>query len=144
MLYYPNVTPVVWLGTKSKTTLTPVTLTNAYTGNRASKYVSGFSEMTFDVKYTTGSGESGTTVDIILEHSIDNTNFYRLTNESASAGTSTLTQRTFAFAGGAGSTSYYFSYRLDISYKYIRLSAQEAGVSTNYGTIFVEGVLAGN
>lgn len=143
MLYYPSVVPVIWLGTKSGTTRTSVALTTAYTGNRTTKYVSGFSEMTFDILYTTGASETGTTIDVRLEHSVDGTNFYILTNESASAGTSTLTDRTFARAGGAGATAYAFSYRLDISYKYIRLSVQEAGVSSNAGTVFVEGVLAG-
>lgn len=144
MLYYPNVTPVIWLGTKAGTTRTSVALTSAYTGNRTTKYVSGFSEMTFDILYTTGTSETGTTLDVRLEHSVDGTNFYILTNEAASAGTSTLTNRTFAFAGGTGGTAYTLSYRLDLSYKYIRVSVQEAGVSSNFGTIFVEGVLAGN
>ncbi len=144
MLYYPNVTPVIWIGTKSGTTITAHTLTSAYTGSTATKYVSGFSAMTFDILYTTGTSETGTTLDVQIKHSIDGTNFYTLTNEAASAGTSTLTNRTFAFAGGTGGTAYTLSYRLDTSYKYIKLSVQEAGVSSNYGTVFVEGILAGN
>ncbi len=142
-LFYPNVTPVIWIGTKSGTTLTAHALTNAYSGSTATKYVSGFSVMTIDVAYTVGAAETNNTCDIQLEHSVDGTNFYILTNEAASAGTSTLTNRKFEFTGASAGT-YTFSYRLDISYKYIRLSALEGGVSSNAGTIFVEGVLAGN
>lgn len=145
MLYYPSIVPVVWLGTKDLTTLarTGVALTGAYTANTATKFVSGFSEMVFDVRYVTGSGETATTLDIQIQNSEDGTNFYLLTNESASAGTSTLTTRTFAFASTSAATTYSFSYRLDISYKYIKVSAQETGVNSNFGTIFIEGNLAG-
>lgn len=146
MLYYPNIVPVVWIGTKNVTTFarTSVALTTAYTGNTKTKYVSGMSEMVLDILYTTGASETATTLDVQVQNSEDGTNFYTLTNESSSAGTSTLTARTFALAGGAGATAYAISYRLDISYKYIKVSVQEAGVVTNAGTIFVEGNLAGN
>ncbi len=89
-LFYPNVTPVIWIGTKSGTTLTAHALTNAYSGSTATKYVSGFSVMTIDVAYTVGAAETNNTCDIQLEHSVDGTNFYILTNEAASAGTSTF------------------------------------------------------
>ncbi len=144
MLYYPNVTPVIWIGTKSGTTITAHALTNVYTGSTATKYVSGFSEMTIDVQYITGAAETNNSIDIKIEHSVDGTNFYQLTNEAASAGVSTLTARNFNFVGASAATTYAFSYRLDISYKYIRVSAQEEGVAANAGTVFIEGVLAGN
>ncbi len=143
-LFYPNVTPVVLIGTKTGTTRTPVTLTNTYTSNYYVLPVSGHAVLTFDVHYTTGASETGTSVNIKVLDSTDKTNFYSLTNESATGGTSTLTDRVFTRAGGAGATSYDYSYRMDITYKYLKIQVAESGVSTNYGTVFIEGVLGGN
>lgn len=145
MLYYPNTKVFDVIGSTSAThVITPATLTVAYTGNTKTLPISGKSEFVFDVKYTTGSSETGTTLDIQVQDSPDNVNFFTITNEAAAAGTSTLTSRTFAYVGGAGSTVYSFSYRLDISYKFLKISVQESGVSSNYGTVYIGAQVAGN
>lgn len=148
MLYYPTTTPQVFVGTKVGSTITPWALTNAYQTEGTTKPTrsfpsGGFSELVLDVQYTTGGSETNNSVDIILEDSPDNVSWYRLTNEAASSGTSTLTQREFTFVGASAATTYSFSYRIDISYKFLRISCKESGVSSNAGTVFIEGVLAG-
>jgi hypothetical protein len=142
-LYYPTQTPVVLIGSKSGTTRTSSALTAAYTGNTKTFETKGYSVLVLDVLYTTGAGETTNSIEIKLEDSIDRTNFYQLTNESASAGTSTLTAREFTFVGAAAATAYPISYRLDITYPFMKVSVKESGVVTNAGTIFVEGVLGG-
>jgi hypothetical protein len=146
MLYYPQLTPIPIFGTKTAANViaTSVTLTNAYTGNAKTFPVGGPSELALMWKYTTGTSETGSSLDIQLSVSNDNVNYYILTNESASTGTSTLYSRTFVTGGGAGATAYSQSYRIDVSYKYMKIAVQEAGVSSNYGTLFMEATLAGN
>ncbi len=151
MLAYPNLERFVIFGSKTlpatgavpTVIATSVTLTNAYTGNTKIIQGGGNSELVLMWKYTTGTGESGTTLDIQTLCSNDGVNFYLLTNESASSGTSTLYARTFAMAGGTGATAYTGSYRLDITYPFIKIQVQEAGVSSNYGTLFMEAALGG-
>lgn len=146
MLNYQRTDPVVLIGSKSGTTRTSVALTTGYDVANKTKIfeTEGYSELVLDVLYTTGSGETSNSVEIRVEDSVDGTNFYRLSNESASAGTSTITQREFTFVGASAATAYAFSYRLDISYQSMRISVKESGVVTNAGTIFVEGQLSGN
>ena len=106
-IIFPVLKVVPILGTKVGTTQTPVTLTNAYSGNVSGVLTpGGSSELVFDVYYTTGSGEAGTTLDIQVLVGTDGTNFANLTNESASSGTSTLYIRTFALTGLINSPSY--------------------------------------
>lgn len=151
MLAYPNLERFVVFGTKTlpasgavpTSIATSITLTNAYTGNVKSFATGGNSELVLMWKYTTGTSETGTTLDIQTLCSNDNVNFYNLTNEAASTGTSTLTSRTFAIAGGTGGTAYSNSYRLDITYPFIKIQVQESGVSSNFGTLFMEATLGG-
>jgi hypothetical protein len=150
-LVYPVSTPVAIFGTKTLPTsgavptviATSATLTNAYTGNVKVLTTGGYSELVVMWKYTTGSGESASSLNIQLLGSNDNNNFYFLTNESATTGTSTLYTRTFNTGGGSAATAYSQSYRIDISYKFMKIQVEETGVSTNYGTLFMEGTLAG-
>lgn len=144
-LHYGVQIPATLIGSKSGTTRTGVTLTAAYDALNTTKIfeVGGFSEIVMDVSYTTGASESSNSIEIRLEDSPDRTNWYRLSNEAASAGTSTLTQREFTFAGADAATEYAFSYRLDTSYRYMRISCKETGVSANYGTVYIEALLSG-
>jgi hypothetical protein len=151
MLAYPELKVIPIFGTKTlpATGATPTviatsaTLTAAYSGNAKSFAAGGNSELVVSWKYTTGTGETGTTLDIQVLNSNDNVNFYNTTNESASTGTSTLYTRTFAITGGTGATAYSNSYRLDITYPFIKIQVQEGGVSSNFGTLFMEGTLGG-
>lgn len=143
-LYYPNLVSFPIIGTKAGTTRTAATLPATYDGTTLKSFKThGFSEMIVDIIYTTGAAETNNTIQIKLEDSPDNVNFYRLTNEAASSGTSTLTQREFTFTGAAAATAYTLSYRLDISYQYMRIEMNEGGVAANAGTAYVEITLAG-
>ena len=144
MLFYHRLDEVVWIGTKSGTTRTSVTLPSAYDAEVTKTLnVRDYSVAVIDILYTMGAGESSNSIEIKLEDSVDGVNFYRLSNESASAGTSTLTAREFTFVG-TNAAEATISYRIDISYPYLKISAKETGVSANAGTVFIEGVLAGN
>jgi len=132
-----------FIGTKSGTTRTSVALPTSYNTTATKTFsTKGFSAMVLDVLYTVGTAETNNSVEIKVEDSLDGTNFYRLTNESSSAGTSTLTAREFTFVG-ASAGAYAFSYRLDITYPFIKISCKESGVAANAGTVYIEGVLGG-
>lgn len=142
-LFYPNLVTFPIIGTKNGTTRTAVTLAATYDGSTLKKFpTDGFSEMIVDILYTPGATETANSIEVKLEDSPDNTNFYRLSNESASSGTSTLTAREFTFVAATAVAST-ISYRLDISYKYMRIEVKESGVVTNAGTAYVEITLAG-
>jgi hypothetical protein len=144
MLYYSRLDPIVWIGTKSGTTRTSVELPAAY-DSTVTKTIktSGYSVAVFDILYTMGSAETSNSIEIKLEDSVDGVNFYRTSNESASGGTSTLTAREFTFVG-TNAAAATISYRIDIAYPYLKISAKETGVAAVAGTVFIEGVLAGN
>jgi hypothetical protein len=143
-LYYPNILNFPAIGTIAGTTRTGTTLQSTYDGSTLKAFpTADYSVMVIDVFYTTGSGEAATSIQIKLRDSFDNTNYTRLTNESAVAGVSTLTAREFTYAGGTGSTLYNFSYRLDISYRFMDIECKESGVGANKGNVFVEIQLAG-
>lgn len=144
MLFYQRLDPVVWIGSKSGTTRTAVTLPTAY-DSVVTKTIktSGYSVAVFDILYTMGAAETTNSIEIKLEDSVDGTNFYRTSNESASTGTSTLYAREFTFVG-TNAAAATISYRIDIAYPFLKVSAKETGVASNAGTVFIEGVLAGN
>jgi len=144
MLYYNRLDPVVWVGSKSGTTRTSVALPTSY-NTTVTKTVNttGYAVAVFDILYTMGAEETTNSIEIKIEDSVDGTNFYRLSNEAASAGTSTITAREFTFVG-TNAAAATVSYRLDISYPYLKVSAKETGVASNAGTVFIEGILAGN
>src|SRR5258708_7809988 len=86
-LYYPQITTFPLAGTLSGTTRTPVTIQSTYDGSTLKKFeTSDYSELVVDIFYTTGAAEAGTSIQVKLEDSFDNTNFTRLTNESALGG----------------------------------------------------------
>lgn len=88
------------IGTKNATTkaLTPATLTDYYNfdGDTSNIVTTGsMSKMEVLGVYTSGTGETANSVEIIVEASDDRINWHRVLNESVSNGTSTLTQREF-------------------------------------------------
>lgn len=146
--YYPSVQTQVLVGTKSGTTRTSWTLTSAYQTEGAAKPTKSFAigsnpKVNFDILYTTGASETGTSLAFKFEGSPDNVNFYRIPNESVAAGTSTLTDREFVRAGGAGATAYSYSLGLDTFYKFGRISFKENSVSSNVGTVYCEATVLG-
>lgn len=132
---------IVLIGSKSGTTRTSATLTSTYT-NTATQKVEGMSKINLDILYTMGSGETSNSVEIKVEGSPDGTNWYRIPNESAAAGTSTLTAREFTFVG-TNAAEATISIGLDIFYKWVKVSVKETGVVTNFGTVFVESTISG-
>lgn len=147
MLNY-NHQVVTVIGTLSGTTLTGWTLESTYQAEGTTKAtktfaVGGFSKMNLDILYTTGAAETTNSIEVKIEASFDGTNFYQLTNESASSGTSTLYAREFTFAGALAATAYPFTLGLDIFYKKVRVSCKETGVAANKGTVSVVSTLSG-
>ena len=123
-------------------TRTPVALTNAYTGNAKELKVGGYSKLNLDILYTMGAAESANTLEIKMEGSFDGVNWYRIPNESATNGVSTLYARNWTFTGTDAAAAT-ISIGIDIFYKYVKVSVQETGVVANAGTIFAEATLSG-
>lgn len=148
-LNYHTTLPMTIIGTKTAAGVrTGYALTTAYqteSGTQPTKSfrTSGYSELVLDIVYTLGSAETTNTVSVKVEDSPDGINYYQLTNEAASSGTSTLTQREFAFVGADTTAPYAFSYRLDTTYKWMRVSCKEAGVAANAGNVYIEAQLGG-
>lgn len=135
------------IGTKVGTTRTSWDLTADYQtegGTKPTKTfeVGGMSKLNLDILYTMGATESANSIELQIEASSDGTNFYRLPNDTTSGDTSTLTRREFTYVGidAAAAT---ISIGLDIFYKYIKVSVQETGKSTNFGTVFIDATLGG-
>lgn len=147
-LFYPTQTTLVLIGSKdSSNSRTSIEMESTYQNESATEATTsfpsgGYSKANFDILYTMGSGESSNSVEVKIEGSPDGTNYYRLANDSTSAGTSTLTAREFTFVGADASTAT-ISIILDIAYKYMRVSCKESGVATNKGSVYVEATLSG-
>lgn len=147
-LYYPNQTVVALIGSKnSANTISAIALTNAYQAESATVPTKSFavgdmSRIEFMLKYTMGAAETSNTIEVKIDASNDLVNFYQIATDGTTGGTSTLTAREFTFVG-ANAAAAYLNFGLDIAYKYIRIAVKESGVSTNAGTIFVEGLLSG-
>lgn len=125
-----------------------VTLESTYQSEATAKptksfATGGLSKVNLSVDYTTGAGETSNSIEIKLEASPDGTNWYQLTNESSSSGTSTLYQREFTFTGASAATSYKFSLPIDVFDKYMRVSAKETGVVANKGTVTITATFSG-
>lgn len=144
MLYYPSTVKERVIGTRAEngTTRTFATLTALYADNNEIIETKGFPKMTLYVAYIVGATETGNKLQIQIEGSPDGTNFYIFQNDEVSGGTSTLSSRVFEVAGTAG-TEVAVDFPLDIGDPYVKISVKESGVSTNYGTVFVELVKLG-
>ncbi len=99
-------------------------------------------KLNLDILYTEGATETANSIEIKIESSPDGVNFYRIPNEAVSAGTSTITAREFTFVGNDAASAT-IAIGIDIFYKYMRISAKESGVVTNFGTAFVQATLSG-
>lgn len=148
MLNYPIQQTFTAIGTKSGTTRTSIALTTSYQAESGQTTPTktfdcgGFSKMNLDLLYTMGATETANSIEIKIEGSIDGTNYYRIANDSTSAGVSTLTAREFTFVG-TNAAAATISVGLDIFYKKLKISIKETGVVTNAGTIFGEVTLLG-
>lgn len=143
MLGYSIQSNAVLIGSKSGTTRTSAALTSLYTGNRKTYPTGGLSKVNLSILYTTGAAETNNSVEILVESSPDNTNFYHIPNESISGGTSTLVVREFTFVGASAATAYALSLPLDLQDEFYRFSFKESGVAANAGTLYVEATFSG-
>lgn len=142
-LFYPNQISIPLIGSRSGSTLTEATLTSDYADNGKTFDVGGMSRVEFAVSYTMGGGETSNSIQIKLEWSPDDTNFYQLMNDSTSGGTSTLTAREFTFVG-TNAANVKVTFGIDINYKdLMKISVKESGVASTAGTVFIEGLLGG-
>lgn len=143
-LAYPSHNEFPAIGTKVGSTRTSIALTTLYDVANKTKVIetSGYSKLNLDVLYTMGATETANSIELRIEGSPDGVNFYRIPNESVSAGTSTLTAREFTFVG-ANAAAATISIGLDIFYKYVKISVKETGVVTNAGTVYIEASLHG-
>jgi len=145
-LNYKLQNPYTLVGSKTDAgVLTQTLLTSAYTGNsKVINGVAGMSKLNVNFSYTTGSGESNNSLDVLIEQSNDGVNYFAIVNETVSAGVSTINDRTFSYADNTGGgTNKKSSIGLDIFYKYVKVSFKETGVATNFGTLYAEAVVLG-
>lgn len=143
-LYYPTQKSFPLLGTKTTAGVrTAVALPTAYdsTVTKTIK-VGGYSKANFSILYTMGAAETTNSIELKIEESPDNINFYRIPTDTVSGGTSTLVAREFTFVGTNGAAAS-ISFGIDIFYKYLKISAKETGVASNAGSIFAEALLSG-
>lgn len=147
-LYYESQEIATIIGTKTASgTRSTWSLTDAYQSEglvRPTKSfaIGGFSKINFDILYTMGAAETTNSIELKIEVSPDNINWYRIPNESVTAGTSTLTAREFTFVG-INATDASISLGLDIFNKFMRVSVKETGVSANFGGVYIEYTLSG-
>ncbi len=83
------------------------------------------------VKYTMGSGETGNSVVLKVELSVDGTNFYSETDNEVSLSVKTYTFQALSSPGTCD------SFKVDVpiaGMKYAKVSAKEIGVAAQYGT----------
>lgn len=104
--------------------------------------VSHYSKMNIDILYTMGAAETSNSIEVKIEGSPDGVNFYRIPNDSPTAGVSTLTAREFTFVGTNGAAAT-ISIGLDLFYEYVKISGKETGVAANKGTAYAEVTLLG-
>lgn len=129
-------------GTKTTSgTRTPIALGSAYDTPKAFK-TGGYSKLNLDILYTMGAAETANSIELQIEGSSDGVNYYRIPNETVSAGTSTLTAREFTFVG-TNAAAATISIGLDVFYKFVRVSVKESGVAANAGTVYIDGTLSG-
>lgn len=83
-----------------------------------------FSQLELLCKYTKG---SLTSVEILVEVSINGTDYFQDTNVSVTTGTSTLSPNEFTYTGATGN----FIIRLPVGYQFIKVSAKGTGTVTN-------------
>src|SRR3990167_8017068 len=97
--FYPYQETLSLIGSKTAANvITRSTLTATYLGNTQTISTGGMSIVGLNVDYLAAASETSNTLEVLVESSADRTTFYRFTNESVSAGTSTLTRREFTIA----------------------------------------------
>lgn len=147
-LYYESTqsTPIIGsitaAGVRTGVAITSSYQTEAAGAPTKSFKTAGFSKMNLDIVYTMGAAETTNSIEIRVEQSPDNINFYQVVNDSTSGGVSTLSSREFTIVG-VNAAARNLSLPLDVSAKYARVSFKETGVAANAGTLYAELTLLG-
>ena len=113
------------------------TLTGSFTGNEKEINVEGFSKLALDVDYERGGAEASSKLRFKIEHSTDGENWHSLVIDDTST-VSTITPRVWEVEDTSQ-----VNILVDIAYKNIRISAEEADVSSNDGTVTMTATLSG-
>ena len=121
-------------------------LTASYviTSTQGATRVSGESQLSIEVTYTTGTGETASALIIKGETSPDGVNNW--VNESLSTTTTAQEVATTwegKLAGGAGATTYTCKFNLPMNAMFFRASVKETGVVTNFGTATINMITTG-
>lgn len=114
-----------------------VTLTTSYGDNRQELETGGFSKLALNINYERGSGEAASKLQMTVEASDDNVEWYSLVIDDTST-TSIISQRVWEVEDSAK-----LNVLLDIAYKNVRVSVQESGVSSTAGTVTVKATRSG-
>ena len=130
--------------TNNVITFSRVTLTAAYTGNLTSGIqLAGQTQIMFFVDFLTHASATTSDIDIRLEFSPDNTNWYQETESSVAAGVDQMTRLEHSFTGGAASTTYSFKFAVPVADKFMRVALKQAVDVTNFGTASILMVVSG-
>lgn len=139
---YQKDNTIVLTATRTSWSLTDAYQTEGGTKPTKTFKISHMSKLNLDILYTMGASETSNSIEIKIEGSPDGVNFYRIPNETVSAGTSTVTAREFTFVG-TNADEATISIGLDTFYEYVKVSAKESGVVTNFGTVYCEATILG-
>lgn len=142
---FQSIVPETLIGKKVGTTITGNLLTNAIggAGNTATFSTGTMSKINFSFNYQLGSGETTNVLNVVLSTSADGTNYYQSLNNSVTTGTTTIYQAIYQFTGATATSPYTFSMPIDVADRYIQIQLYESGVSSNYGTCYVEVTTSG-
>lgn len=147
-LSYETTLAIPIIGSKTAAGVaTGVTLESTYQAESAtvatkSFKIAGYSKANFSIDYTMGATETTNSIEVVIEHSPDNINWYQYVTDTTSGGTSTLARREWTYVG-VNAASSKISLPLDVFDRYIRINLKETGVVTNKGKAYVEVTLLG-
>lgn len=110
-----------------------VTLTDDYADNRITLEVGGMSKLSIDIDYTAGATRD---LKMKVEHSTNGTDWHALVIDETST-ESVLTERVWSIANTGT-----YNVILDIAYKNVRISFQEAGTG-GFGSLTAHALVSG-
>jgi len=132
-----------------KTLLDGVTLTDAYAGNVSDSYenkaVGITDKASFSISYTPGATETNNELHLQVEVSPtgEDDDWDIATTQSTSGGEVTIAKLNYKYIG-ATAVEQKISVPFEINDNFIRVSAKEVGVATNFGTLTLKITLTGN
>lgn len=122
------------------TVFNAVTLTSAFSGNRKVIPIGGADEVVLYTSWTPDT--NGDDVDIQIEFSPDNSNWYIDSSLSASSGTITVYDSFYRYDGAVAATVYKSRLAIPVADLYMRISVRYNG--TGNGTVSMKMIKSGN